>query len=214
MKFARRFVLSILAIFLLLMVACEGAEGEKESKQEEENTNVDIILNEEESLKNDGVENSDESKSGQTSNADNGQNDQVESTNDVNGEELQESNSTDLTENQREKYLQKLNEMEEADRYEDAGTSMIELEEQEKLRYEKWDKELNEIYGILQEQLSEEEMAKLREEQRNWITYRDETAKESSLKYEGGSYESLEYVATQATLTRDRCYLLVSKYMK
>jgi len=196
------------------MVACEGAEGEKESKQEEENTSVDTIQNEEESLKSDGLENSDESKIDQTSNADNGQNDQGDSTNEVDEEESQEISSSDTTESQREKYLQKLNEMEEADRYEEAGTTIVELEEQEKQRYEKWDKELNEIYGILQEQLSEEEMAKLREEQRNWITYRDETAKESSLKYEGGSYESLEYVATQATLTRDRCYLLVSKYMK
>ena len=57
-------------------------------------------------------------------------------------------------------------------------------------------------------------MEKLKEEQRDWITYRDETAKASSLKYEGGSTEALEYVATQAILTRERCYVLVAKYMR
>jgi uncharacterized protein YecT (DUF1311 family) len=74
--------------------------------------------------------------------------------------------------------------------------------------------ELNKIYGVLKEQLSKEQMEKLREEQRNWINHRDEAAKKSSLKYKGGSTESLEYVATQASLTRERCFKLVAKYMK
>jgi len=111
-------------------------------------------------------------------------------------------------------YLEKLNEMEEADRYAEVGTTIADLEEQEAERYEKWDQELNKIYDLLTVQLRPEEMDDLREEQRDWIDYRDETAKESSLEYEGGSTEALEYVATQATLTRERCYLLVSQYME
>lgn len=118
------------------------------------------------------------------------------------------------SESKKEVYLKKLNDMEEADRNLEVGTTMVELEEQEVERYKKWDVELNEIYGVLKEQLSTEQMDKLREEQRNWIKHRDEAAREASLKYKGGSMESLEYVATQASLTRERCYELVAKYMK
>jgi len=118
------------------------------------------------------------------------------------------------SESKKEVYLKKLNDMEEADRNLESGTTTVELEEEEVERYKKWDTELNEIYGLLKEQLSTEQMDKLREEQRNWIKHRDEAAREASLKYKGGSMESLEYVATQASLTRERCYELVAKYMK
>ena len=91
---------------------------------------------------------------------------------------------------------------------------MVEMEEQEVERYQNWDKMLNEIYGVLQAQLPSDEMDQLREEQRNWVKHRDEAAKEASLKYEGDTTESLEYVATQASLTRERCYELVAKYME
>ncbi|OCA87803.1 hypothetical protein A8F94_08140 [Bacillus sp. FJAT-27225] len=113
----------------------------------------------------------------------------------------------------KDEYLKKLNEMEEEDRHSEVGETTVELEKQEAERYKKWDKELNEIYAVLKEQLSPEQMDKVREEQRNWVKERDETAKESSLKYKGGTYEALEYVATQASLTRERCYALVAKYM-
>lgn len=119
-----------------------------------------------------------------------------------------------MMESKKDEYLKKLNEMEESDRYTEAKTTIVEMEEQEEERYKKWDEELNEIYGVLKEQLNTEQMENLREKQRDWVTHRDEAAKVASLKYEGGSTESLEYVATQASLTRKRCYELVSKYMK
>lgn len=81
-------------------------------------------------------------------------------------------------------------------------------------RWELWDKLLNEIYGVLKEQLSPEEMDQLREEQRNWVKYRDDSALEASLKYNGATQERLEYVAVLAKLTEDRCYELVENYMK
>ncbi|MCM3786456.1 DUF1311 domain-containing protein [Neobacillus mesonae] len=81
-------------------------------------------------------------------------------------------------------------------------------------RFDVWDGLLNEVYGVLEEQLSPEEMEQLREEQREWITYRDETAKEASLKYEGGTMEQLEYVMVQNNLTEERCFELVEDYMK
>ncbi|MDM5227387.1 DUF1311 domain-containing protein [Cytobacillus sp. NJ13] len=131
------------------------------------------------------------------------------------GESVESSNDQNENhESNKDEYLKKLNKMEEADRYAEAKTTTAELVEQEAERYRTWDEELNKIYGLLEEQLDKGQMDQLREEQRNWIHQRDETAKKSSLKYKGGSMEPLEYVATQASLTRERCYLLVARYMK
>lgn len=125
-------------------------------------------------------------------------------------EKTDEDNSS-LT---KEQYLAKLNEMEEEDRNGEVGTATVELENQETERFEKWNNELNHIYGLLQEQLSSEQMEQLRKDQREWIQQRDEEAKKASLAYQGGSMEALEYVATQASLTKERCYELVAKYRK
>lgn len=131
------------------------------------------------------------------------------------GEFLKASDHNDESKaSKKDEYLKKLNELEEADRNAEVKTTMVEMKEQEAERFHNWDELLNEIYGVLKEQLDPEQMAKLREEQRNWVEHRDEAAKEASLKYEGGSMEALEYVATQASLTKERCYELVANYMK
>ncbi|WP_264740561.1 lysozyme inhibitor LprI family protein [Cytobacillus firmus] len=131
------------------------------------------------------------------------------------GESVESSNDQNENhESNKDEYLKKLNKMEEADRYAEAKTTTAELVEQEAERYRTWDEELNKIYNLLEEQLDKGQMDQLRDEQLNWIQQRDETAKKSSLKYKGGSMEPLEYVATQASLTRKRCYLLVARYMK
>ncbi|MFS0559699.1 lysozyme inhibitor LprI family protein [Terribacillus sp. 179-K 1B1 HS] len=111
-------------------------------------------------------------------------------------------------------YLKELNAMEEADRNAEAKYTTKDMVDQEDERYKKWDAKLNEIYGVLNEQLSTDEMNELKEKQRTWIVERDNEAKEASLKYEGGSMETLELVATKATLTRERCYELIASYMK
>lgn len=79
--------------------------------------------------------------------------------------------------------------------------------------FESWDDALNEIYRKLEKTLPQKEMNSLREEQRKWIIYRDETATKESLPYEGGSMQSLQYLSTQANLTEKRCYELVDGYM-
>jgi len=132
----------------------------------------------------------------------------------TNGErENSDQPNVENQENQKEKYFKKLNSMYEPDRHAEVKETMVEMEEQEAERYQNWDKMLNEIYGVLQAQLPSDEMDQLREEQRNWVEHRDEAAKKASLKYEGGTTESLEYVATQASLTQERCFALVAKYM-
>lgn len=66
---------------------------------------------------------------------------------------------------------------------------------------------------MLEEELSTEKMAHLREEQRNWLNERDDTAKNASLKFEGGTQEQLEYVSVLANLTKERCYELINTYL-
>lgn len=80
-------------------------------------------------------------------------------------------------------------------------------------RWEIWDGLLNEIYGVLKEQLPPEEMDHLRQEQRNWIEYREDSALEASSEYKGGTQEHLEYVIMLAKLTEERCYELVEEYV-
>lgn len=87
------------------------------------------------------------------------------------------------------------------------------IEEEEMEIYQIWDDKLNEIYGFLHATLSDEQMERLREEQRQWIIYRDEMAKKASEKFKGGSMESIEYISTQTRVTRERCYEFVYNFL-
>lgn len=93
-----------------------------------------------------------------------------------------------------------------------ADTSTLNLIELESTKCEAWDKALNEIYGILKEELSDSEMEKLRQAQRNWIVYRDSTA-QLEQDNSGGSIGRVIYVSTLCELTKERCYYLVNNYM-
>ncbi|PMC38657.1 hypothetical protein CJ195_09400 [Bacillus sp. UMB0899] len=213
----RKFSILIGTVLLGLLTACGDSSTESNAKPSENNTSqnenvdsntIDVPEENEEAAQypSESTKNNEQNEQEKNSNS------TSTSSNDV--ETSKSGNNNKMTESKKGEYLKKLNKMEEADRYAEVKTTMVEMEEQEEERYKKWDKELNEIYGVLKEKLDAEQMEKLREEQRNWIKERDEVAKASSLKYEGGSTESLEYVATQASLTRERCYELVAKYMK
>ena len=214
-----KFLMVILLAVCVLFVACENDSNESNNdldnqsseSSSNENVNDDFATDMAEDM---GDGNTTENVSSTQSN--NQEDDAVNQDAHANKEESPETsrNDNEGVESEKEAYLKKLNDMEEADRYAEAGETTSELEEQEEERYKKWDVALNDIYGVLEDQLSTEEMDKLRNEQRHWIENRDETAKEASLKYEGGATETLEYVATQASLTRERCYTLVAKYMK
>ncbi|MFJ5771634.1 lysozyme inhibitor LprI family protein [Psychrobacillus sp. NPDC093180] len=209
MKNNRKILIVMFTLVFTLLAGCVNASDESSDESNENST----PSTEENSATKDSTDKTESSSEGAGNTELNNQADTSTKTND--GQPLESSNSdSEITISNKDDYLKKLNEMEEADRYSEAGTTTIELVEQEAERYKKWDAELNKIYGVLKEQLSAEQMDKLRDDQRDWIKYRDEAAKEASLKYEGGSMEGLEYVATQAGLTRERCYLLVAKYMK
>lgn len=196
----------ILMAGLLTLTACKSDEesnvqtnNQASENNSEQNSNNDTTSN--------GEIQSEDSN-------DNQLNDQDKTSNAYEGD----SPPSNQTDNQKElhtraDYLKKLNEMEEADKMLESGETTTELEAQEEERYAKWDEELNTIYQVINEQVSKEKKENLKAEQRNWIEMRDETAEKESQKYEGGATESLEYIATQATLTRERCYALVAKYM-
>lgn len=95
--------------------------------------------------------------------------------------------------------------------YENGGT--LEMTEAESETFKRWDNALNEIYGVLKTQVSSNEFNQLREEQREWVSYRDNTAKSESQEFEGGTMEDLQYISTQARITKERCYQLVENYM-
>ncbi|GAA0075811.1 hypothetical protein UT300005_01890 [Clostridium sp. CTA-5] len=81
-------------------------------------------------------------------------------------------------------------------------------------RHKRWDDALNEIYGVLKKQLSSDDMKKLENEEIKWISCRDNTAKNDSSPYEGGSIYPYIYTLSLAETTKERCYELVEKYMK
>ena len=90
----------------------------------------------------------------------------------------------------------------------------IEMKSAASQEYERWDKALNEIYGVLKQQLSTDDMSKLKKEQIKWISDRDDKAKKASLEYKDGTAEQLVYTSSLAQTTKERCYELVEKYMQ
>ena len=77
-----------------------------------------------------------------------------------------------------------------------------------------WDDKLNEIYSCLRTYMPSSEFNKLKQEQINWIKYRDKTAEVAAEKYEGGTMGQIERVVSLIYTTRERCYELVNNYMK
>lgn len=184
---------------LLLLAACNNSATESSTSANNEPENNSISQNTSEENAN--------TESAEAANTNN--------TNTTESEK--DSGANDDKVSQKEEYLTKLNtkkkEMDELrNNPEDDSTYAMKKVEGE--RYKAWDDLLNEIYGVLQKQLSSEEMEQLKQEQREWIKNRDSKAKEASLKYEGGTMEQLEYVAVLADLTEERCFALVEGYMK
>ena len=125
------------------------------------------------------------------------------------------SSDSDEPESIKEDYLKKLENMKtKTNELKAESSATYALKKVEDDRWDMWDGLLNEIYGVLKEQLSTEEMDQLQKEQRNWIKHRDDTALEASYKYKGGTQEHLEYSAVAANLTEERCHFLVENYMK
>lgn len=77
--------------------------------------------------------------------------------------------------------------------------------------YEVWDGVLNEIWGILKENLSDSAMAKLTEEERKWIGEKERTVQEAGAEVEGGSLQPLIVNSKAYEMTHDRVFELLSQ---
>ena len=200
MKNMKKLITGILPVVaLMILAACNNSSLESNtSPREQPQNNSSAQTTNDEATKTDSAENT------STDNTDT-------------NEKEEDSAVNDSTESQKDEYLKKLNdtkkEMDEL-RNNPEDDSTYALKKVEGDRYDVWDGLLNEIYGVLQKQLPSDEMEQLRSEQREWMEYRDSTAKEASLKYEGGTMEQLEYVAVLGDLTEERCFKLVEDYMK
>ncbi|WP_068613271.1 lysozyme inhibitor LprI family protein [Paenibacillus tuaregi] len=117
----------------------------------------------------------------------------------------------------KQKYLKKLDAVEKGmadlEKMFDEG-STASMREASSEMFKRWDQALNEVYGALKQQLSKKDMAKLKTEQRRWIKQRDEEAEKAGKEFEGGTLEPVIFTATQAEMTKKRCYELVKTYMK
>ncbi|MGD6873632.1 lysozyme inhibitor LprI family protein [Sutcliffiella horikoshii] len=192
---------AMMTVGILLMAACGNTSDGSGAIQNKNGNSSNEVTTEEEN-NNDIVE---------TDIQDNNEPNEKEDTSTSEPAEVEEEATTSL----KEKYLQQLDDTKkEAEGLEATDSSTYALKKVENDRWELWDELLNEIYGVLEEQLSVEEMSQLREEQRNWIKIRDDSALEASHKFKGGTQEHLEYVVVLANLTEDRCYELVQDYMK
>ncbi|MDQ0160362.1 lysozyme inhibitor LprI family protein [Alkalibacillus salilacus] len=194
----------VVIALLIVLAACGTSEpssdvsGAQSQNNSEVNTNLDAKESPTTSKEEDEVENS-SSESGGVSSG---------------GSSKEETSDSMTQESLKEEFLIKLEATKkEAEGLEAKDSSTYALKEEDNSRWKKWDDLLNEIYGVLEEQLSSEEMNQLREEQRNWIEVRDERALEASEEYKGGTQEHLEYVSVLANVTKERCYELVEKYM-
>lgn len=220
MKNNRKFLTVLLTVLFVTLAACgnsseeSGVQVDNQSQSDNSTQNTNDDSSNVDSTENPSSNDNTDTDANDVDN--NNANEKVDTSNNVPTKE--EDPSAKTTAGLKEEYLKKLNDTEIAveeirKKYSD-DTSTYAMKKVEGDRYDLWDTLLNEIYGILKEQLPSEEMVQLKEEQRYWIKHRDETAKEASLKYKGGTAEQLEYVAVLANLTEERCHELVEDYMK
>lgn len=101
-------------------------------------------------------------------------------TNQVEAKQAEESDKTeDSSSNVKDKYLKELDALSEKDESQEV-----------------WKDEVNKIYDELKDRLSPEQMDAVREEQRQWLNYRDSQGQDNSLE------------------NKARCYNLVEAYMR
>lgn len=132
--------------------------------------------------------------------------------------EAQDVGSAQDIESQKQMYLNKLNELDENleetrdERY--AGPTTLDLIKAASDEYKQWDDILNEIYFVLEQQLPQEDMDKLREEEIEWINIKELKGEEAADKYKGGTIAPYMSISSKIESTKERCYELVNQYMK
>lgn len=221
MKNNRKILMGVSTALLAFLAACGNSSEDTNSTVKKENENASATQN----TKKDSIESDSKEDASKTVNTDPGTDEteksvtknKVDTSDTSNKESKKEEVSINKTVSLKEEYLKKLEDTKKNTdqiRNNPIDDTTFALKKVEGDVFDTWDGMLNEIYGVLKKQLSSGEMEQLKKEQREWITHRDETAKEESLKYKGGTAEQLEYVKVENNLTIDRCFELVKKYMK
>lgn len=75
--------------------------------------------------------------------------------------------------------------------------------------FQTWDDTLNIVWKLLESELDDAQMEALREDERNWITSKEETLN-AGREYEGGSAAPMDTSLKAAELTKDRVYELAA----
>lgn len=189
----RIFLAKILVILLVGMSACSNSADEA-------------------TITNDETQSEDESTE-DTSNDDKDDEETVSTQ-----EEVQENQTVDKVVGRKTEFLQMLDNVqkeldalpvkEEADNGITAGMS-----EFYGISYEMYDEALNEIYALLQNELSPEIIRELEVRQVKWIEHKENLAIQDSEEFGGGSFANVAYVSSLYESTKTRCYDLVNNYM-
>ena len=202
-------IISILAIVFIKVGYDSKQEQQYQSttsNQVEQNTNENYASNSNNNDSNNNASNNQtnqHSQNTETSQPSNNQNNN------------QTSQNTKSNSGMKNKYLAKLDALSnECDSMRDTADNTMDMKKTASKIYNLWDDKLNEIYGVLKQQLSKSEMDALRQKQRQWIKYRDSQAEAAYNEYAGGTIAPLEEMETKASLTMERCYELVNLYMK
>lgn len=185
-------------IFLLAivfgLVGCDNTTKESVNKQQMETTTAanNEVNSKEKTTSNDNEKSSDNNKV---------------SFND-------KSNNTNQ-ESKKQEYKAKLDNIELGFKgFNDANATTNDMYQEACKEHKQWDDALNEIYGVLKAQLPASDMKKLQNEELQWIKDRDAKAKKDAEEMAGGTMEKVLFQGSLANSTKERCYVLVEKYMK
>jgi len=159
-------------------------------------------------------------------------NEQISSSNEVNSKEQTISNNNEKSsdnnkvnsntksnntnqKSKKQEYKAKLDNIElELKGFDNASATTNDMYQEACRAYKQWDDALNEIYGALKAQLPASDMKKLQTEELQWIKDRDAKAKKDAEEMAGGTMEKVLFQGSLANSTKERCYVLVDKYMK
>lgn len=176
-------------------------------------TSIDDLKNK---IKNSDQTNTTQANSNNSSNEPKGEK-KVAANNNVNNNVSKSNSNKDILREKGYEYLQKLAQTEvDADEigYNSTEITTVGIVEEQGRILKLWDDKLNEIYSCLRTYMPNSEFNKLKQEQINWIKYRDKTAEVALEKYEGGSMGRIDSIGSLVNTTRERCYELVNNYMK
>ena len=92
------------------------------------------------------------------------------------------------------------------------ATTQSDMNETAKALYDLWDEALNYLWGELESSLSEDDFAKLLDEQLAWIADKEQAVNDAGKEYEGGSIYPLIIHSEAAKITEQRVYQLYALF--